>query len=521
MNELVAPRPIDIPDWLAGGILALVGITAILMTVLTSNSFTLDVNAASSSEWEVQDASGCSDTFGSFDAFIPGMRGHGSCNRGGFVPETTVHIVTNTNTSGTGSLKTAIAASCPKVVLFGVSGLINQQGNLETNSCDNFSIVGASSPGEIAITGSVDAMLLINGNEWTIDHLTIAAGDTDINSSPNIGNRDTIAIGTAAILQNTGILLNNTLIWGSDEGVQCFPPLNGDRTEILYWQNIMGLPVGQRLTHILQDTCGNHATIRSVYIHSFGRNPLVRSHGYFHANNFTANPGFQTSLLQPCGGTVGQGALTQMNFIDNFRVNGPDSSNHKTLESKSGTGCTTFEVHESGNAVMNNDNSIEDCSNNLCTTGFLVGELKPSLLTDVFPTGYVSETLTQTSEGLLAFATQITNHAGSHPKSRLAYIQTNIDESINMVDGVGGEGSLSATTSGEGGISQITPTSSSYDPTDSADNPCEIDMPTGAAADAIKTSGLTGLHEWVIGCFYDNVMPTGYREDGLEDFPAP
>ena len=37
-------------------------------------------------------------------------------------------------------------------------------------------------------------------------------------------------------------------------------------------------------------------------------------------------------------------------------------------------------------------------------------------------------------------------------------------------------------------------------------------MPVGAAADAIQSSGLTALHEWVITCFYDSVMPQGYRE---------
>jgi hypothetical protein len=75
----------------------------------------------SSGSWTKQMASGCSDTHGSFDAFIPGMRGFGSCTRGGFVPGTTVHVVRNTNPTGNDSLAAAVNAACPKVILFGAA----------------------------------------------------------------------------------------------------------------------------------------------------------------------------------------------------------------------------------------------------------------------------------------------------------------------------------------------------------------------------------------------------------------
>jgi hypothetical protein len=171
---------------------------------------------------------------------------------------------------------------------------------------------------------------------------------------------------------------------------------------------------------------------------------------------------------------------------------------------------------------MQNNNTIANCANNNCTSGFSGDDLKASIISAVYPTGYVPETLIHTQAGLLDFATKITTYAGARPLNRLPYIQSNIDEAINMVDGSGLEGNHSVDTASEGGIAMITPSSStSYDPTDASDNPCGEDMPSGTAADAIQSSGLTRLHEWVIGCFYDNIMPAAYREDSLQNYGAP
>ena len=133
-------------------IILLVGV---FLSVLSANSAD-----AQTTGWSTQGASGCSDQYGSFDAFIPGMRGHGSCNRGGFVPDTTVIVVTNRNSSGAGSLAAAASASCPKVILFGVAGLIHQNGDtIFMNRCSNWSMVGASAPGNVSVTGARDALI--------------------------------------------------------------------------------------------------------------------------------------------------------------------------------------------------------------------------------------------------------------------------------------------------------------------------------------------------------------------------
>lgn len=484
--------------------------------------------------WSTQGASSCSDGLGSFDAFIPGMRGQGSCNRGGFVTDTTVLRVSNLNASGAGSLVAALAASCPKVILFDVSGLINLSGNsgITTQRCDDWSLVGASAPSNITLTGSVNTLLNGTGSNWTIDHMTLAAGDTDITAG-NTGNRDSLAFE-----QNTDggnvTILNNNLIWGADETTQCYMG-GGDGTknfnDVLHWQNIIGYPVGGSGVHIIQNTCRTNASIRNFYIHANGRMPLVRADGYFHANNFTANYGYNASQFTPCGGFYAPvDDPVRMQSVDNFYVRGPNSGGREILYVKDAS-CTTFNLHEQNNRKMNADQTIVNCDNNACVEVVTGSVNFVSQISAVYPTGYVPETIVNDAAGLLDFANQVTAFVGARPSSRLAYMTTTISEGINMVDGVGdvggwlpGSGFPSSGFTGttvEGGISVITPSGpTTWDPTDVADNGF-ANMPIGATANNIQTSGLTKLHEWVICAFYDSIMPSGYREDDLEDCTAP
>ena len=287
---------------------------------------------AQSNSWSAQGASGCFDEFGSFDAFIPGMRGHGSCTRGGFVPGTNVILVSNRNSSGTGSLSAAAAAPCPKVILMGVSGAITQGSSIVFNDCDHWSLVGASAPGNIAVTGGPDnALLVFRGGDYTVDHMIIANGDSTMpgTAGNGSGNRDAISYnGRNAAPASNGIVLNSAILWGPDEANQCYPGASSKFTGVLWWQDIIGPgghdPNGSNhsLIHIIQDTCLNASTIRSFYAYNNGRMPLVRADGYFHANNFTADPGIQSVLVQPCGGYYDQSTNVRMNIVNNLMAVG-------------------------------------------------------------------------------------------------------------------------------------------------------------------------------------------------------
>ena len=182
------------------------------------------------------------------------------------------------------------------------------------------------------------------------------------------------------------------------------------------------------------------------------------------------------------------------------------------------TTCTTVQMWEEGTAFMNDypNQNIEDCSNHACTQdmgGFWVS----GLATTLRPAGYVPEDITNTVQGHTDFVTEIGQHAGARPTDRFTYVQDRINQSINTVDGSGpvspwagwASGGAGATVASEGGAAQVFDTpQSGYDPTAQCGG-----MPTGAAADAIQSSGLTALHEFAITCWMDSVMPAGYREE--------
>jgi hypothetical protein len=103
----------------------------------------------------------------------------------------------------------------------------------------------------------------------------------------------------------------------------------------------------------------------------------------------------------------------------------------------------------------------------------------------------------------------------------LPYAAALLGEVENAIDQSGSVGGFASGTASEGGVAAITDTATPYDPRSGAENPCGENMPTGTGANAMQSSGLTRLHEWAIGCFYDAIMPGGYREDALANYPAP
>jgi hypothetical protein len=295
----------------------------------------------------------------------------------------------------------------------------------------------------------------------------------------------------------------------------------------------VGLVGNHNLNHLISTNCTKQSVIRQVNVHSDGRNPMVRGDDFMMANNYVFNPGFQSVLLTWCSQGDASGSR-ETNIMSNIMVRGPNSSGHAFIQQQD-IGCiTSSTIYNNGNAVMHGvTRAITNCANNGCFSGTAPTSWGSSPIPNAMPAGYVRETMNgPTSEAeILALGQQIVAFAGPRPNERMAYLQTLMTEATNGLDGSGSLGGFAcavsetaATCSGsanEGGIAMITPATVTYNPTSAADNPCGENMPTGATANAITTSGRTRLHEWVIGCFYDDVMPGGYREDALQYYPAP
>ena len=506
--------------------------------------------------WSTQGSSGCSDGNGSFDAFVPGMRGFGSCNRGGFVPGTTVISVTTRSGSGAGSFQAAYTSTaCPKVIIFDVGGFFDYRTSLSapmragSNSprCNNWSIAGASAPGNVVIAGrdssvhggyGLAAVLQTRGSNWTIDHMTFTGG----------GSNDAIDLGsnTGDSGDNTnGILMNSNLIWGGDEIVQNNTDWSHSQHNTLMWQNYIGQGCcGFSGMIILQNTARNHGGIRNYLNDGFGRAALMRGDGSLWANNLIVNVNSDGARLNPCTGSIANPIdnTVRMNVINNVYASGGQgdtsfpSQDIVTHAGDTGS-CTNFSLFEDGNRWRRQSGSLENCANHGCVqSGGWSGDFVGSIISAVYPTGYVPETIANTQAGIEGFANQVFAFAGQRPNDRIPFIQTRMEYGINSVDGAGttsnyvrnippdGTPTIIADSSnggGGGGYAVVTEANSSWDASAQGSGYFSGGMPTGAAADVIEASGYTTLHEWYICTHMDNVMPSGWRPDLLTRCTAP
>jgi uncharacterized protein YjdB len=114
---------------------------------------------------------------GSLAAF-PGAQGGGAASvggRGGVVME-----VTNTNDSGTGSLRACVQASGPRTCVFRVGGIIHPQSTMRANS-GNLTIAGQTAPGGgIVIQGDKmpeGTIFFFAGSDTIVRYLTCSVGN--------------------------------------------------------------------------------------------------------------------------------------------------------------------------------------------------------------------------------------------------------------------------------------------------------------------------------------------------------
>jgi hypothetical protein len=132
MTEIALPIPARIPSWVGWIVSGLLGLGAIF-TVITSNTFQVTVNDPPA---------------------FPGCEGWGcdtTHGRGG-----SVCIVTNTNDSGSGSLRDCLVQTGARIVIFRVSGTITLSTRIALGSAEsNVAVFGQTAPGDgIAIVGA-------------------------------------------------------------------------------------------------------------------------------------------------------------------------------------------------------------------------------------------------------------------------------------------------------------------------------------------------------------------------------
>ncbi len=115
---------------------------------------------------------------------FPGAEGYGSVTRGGRGGK--VIAVTNLNDSGPGSLRAAVEAEGPRIVVFRVSGTIKLEDSLDIRN-PYITIAGQTAPGDgICLR---DHQLSINADEVIIRYIRVRLGDETGRDADAIGSR--------------------------------------------------------------------------------------------------------------------------------------------------------------------------------------------------------------------------------------------------------------------------------------------------------------------------------------------
>jgi pectate lyase len=264
--------------------------------------------------------------------------------------------VTNLKDSGEGSLRSALATSGPRMVLFRVSGTITLKNDIDIEE-PYVTIAGQTAPGEgVQIRGG---MIKIATHDVIIRYLKMRPGDLVDHSNP--ADRDAMTLNRDPNAYNI-VVDHSTLIWGPDIGGISF--LNGvhDATvsnsivgEGLYFSHHpeatmvqAGHSKAMNITELISGTYPVRITVHhNLLTTSDDRNPrVIGGENVDVVNNVIYN--WQSSSSQ--------GNPRSVNLVNNTYIRGPMTSNPEAFyvwmpKVEAGGSMHYNSVYESGNVA--------------------------------------------------------------------------------------------------------------------------------------------------------------------------
>ena len=232
---------------------------------------------------------------------FPGALGWASATPGGRGGE--IIRVTNLNSEGPGSLRAAIEAEGPRIVVFEVGGVIDLEMKTLRQRNPYITIAGqtAPSPGITLIRGGMD----VGGHDVIIQHIRIRPGSADQGWMSG-WDED----GIATVSAYNVIIDHCSLTWATDENLSASGPRftgstpdewrRGTSHNITFSNNIVGESLAYS-THskgehskgsLIHDNVTGLLIIGNLYAHNYERSPLFKGgvHGVI-VNNLIYNPG--------------------------------------------------------------------------------------------------------------------------------------------------------------------------------------------------------------------------------------
>ncbi|WP_157370291.1 fibronectin type III domain-containing protein [Aquiflexum balticum] len=196
---------------------------------------------------------------------FPGAEGFGKYatgGRGGMV-----YIVTSLNDSGLGSLRWALEAKGPRIVVFEVSGTIELKSKLNISNGD-LTIAGQTAPGD-GITLKNYPLRILNTNNVIIRFIRSRLGDLYVDHPTFPTNKED----AFEIVRSSNAIIDHcSFSWGTDEVASIATGLditiqNSIISEALGNHNPLGsLNYGDRLSYY-----------QNLYVHNLIRNPSISS----------------------------------------------------------------------------------------------------------------------------------------------------------------------------------------------------------------------------------------------------
>ena len=249
---------------------------------------------------------------------FPTAEGFGSNavgGRGGKIIE-----VTNLNNSGDGSLRSAMEASGPRIVVFRVSGTITLKSAIRVNS-PYLTVAGQTSAGGVQIKGTQKpegdwGVWFVNGaHDIVIRHLRVRMGG---NMKHDAGN-NLLCYGTAEPGVYDVIFDHCSVCWGSDTQLDWYGSYLDRAT--FQWNIIAEADMG---SHIGGNRAPKNITLHhNLYANLGSRTPLMQHAAVFDfRNNIIYNWNGNNSAV------FGQFALNSSafgNVVDNLWLAGPES----------------------------------------------------------------------------------------------------------------------------------------------------------------------------------------------------
>ena len=232
--------------------------------------------------------------------------------------------VTNLNADGDGSLRAAMEALEPRIVLFEVGGVIELQ-NAIVVSAPYLTVAGetAPSPG-ITLIG---AGIIINTHDVLVRHLRIRVGDTPEGPPPTARDGLSVLNGNPGEDTFNVVIDQCSIAWAVDEGMSNW----GNRvSDVTYSRCVIAENLSRSLhpegEHSKGTLVGDHArrvaVVGNLYAHNMNRNPFIKGNvSALIANNVIYNPG--TAAIH--FGDMERSGPSLGTVIGNVLLPGPDT----------------------------------------------------------------------------------------------------------------------------------------------------------------------------------------------------